>query len=220
MFKAVIFDFNGTLFDDSAIHIKIWEKLYDEITDHKSDYKEFSKDLLGAHNKTLIDKMYQSVGKTVTEEENDRLSERKEAMYREYSIDHDLCHLIKGADALMDEIKDRGLKINLCSASIKANIDFFFEEFHVDRWFDKDLVVYDDGSMHDKVIMYQKAATNSGVDIKDCLIFEDSDYGAECAIKAGAKVILIDRFKTKSLKDGIIQIVYDFDEVDRKSLFA
>ena len=220
MYKAAIFDFNGTLFDDSTIHIKIWEKLYDEISDHKDDYKTFSKNLLGAHNKTLIDKMYQSVNKKIGPEENDRLSERKEAMYREYAIKNDLCHLIKGADKLMDEIKDHDMKMNLCSASIKANIDFFFAEFHVDRWFDPKLVVYDDGTMHDKVLMYQKAAAMIGVDIRDCLIFEDSDYGAECAVKAGADVILIDRFHNKSPKEGIIQIVYDFDEVDRELIFA
>lgn len=219
MFKGVIFDFNGTLFDDSAIHIKVWEQLYEKITEGKGYFDHFAKTVLGTPNATLIARMGKEVNKSFTAEEIEDLSELKEKMYRDYAIDNNLCQLIKGANRLMDEIKTHELKMNLCSASIKPNIDFFFSEFGIGRWFEKDNVVYDDGSTTDKKVMYKKAAENIGCQIEECLIFEDSDYGAKCAIEVGAKVILIDRLHIKEDKDGIIQIVYDFDEVDRHLIF-
>ena len=35
--------------------------------------------------------------------------------------------------------------MTICSASIKDNIDFFISSFHLDRWFDVDKIMYDDG---------------------------------------------------------------------------
>ena len=55
--------------------------------------------------------------------------------------------------------------------------------------------------------------------VEECLIFEDSDYGASCALANKAKVILIDKTGTKKKIDGIIQIFKNYDEVDRHLIF-
>ena len=219
MIKGAIFDFNGTLYDDSAIHTEVWRQIYEDLTEGKGDFSKFGDGLIGSHNKTLIDRIYAELGKDISLKENDRLSEYKEELYRKYSIEHDLCHLITGAERLLDEMKERGIKLILCSASIAANIDFFFKEFHIDRWFLREDVVYDDGTCHDKQKMYIEAARRIAVPVEECLIFEDSDYGASCALANKAKVILIDKTGTKKKIDGIIQIVKNYDEVDRHLIF-
>lgn len=53
MIKAVIFDFNGTLFKDGAIHEKIWSDVCSELAQRKVDKSEF-KDLFGAINRDFI----------------------------------------------------------------------------------------------------------------------------------------------------------------------
>ena len=219
MIKGAIFDFNGTLYDDSAIHTEVWRQIYEDLTEGKGDFSKFEDGLIGSHNKTLIDRIYAELGKDISLKENDRLSEYKEELYRKYSIEHDLCHLITGAERLLDEMKERGIKLILCSASIAANIDFFFKEFHIGRWFLREDVVYDDGTCHDKRKMYIEAARRIAVPVEECLIFEDSDYGASCALANKAKVILIDKTRSKKKIDGIIQIVKNYDEVDRHLIF-
>lgn len=67
--------------------------------------------------------------------------------------------------------------------------------------------------------MYIEAARRIAVPVEECLIFEDSDYGVRCALANKAKVILIDKTKTKEKIDGIIQIVKNYDEVDRHLIF-
>ena len=59
--------------------------------------------------------------------------------------------------------------MTICSASIKANIDFFFEVFNLARWFMYEKVVYDDGSYPDKIRMYQQACHHLGLDPAMCV---------------------------------------------------
>ena len=219
MIKGAIFDFNGTLYDDSAIHTEVWRQIYEDLTEGKGDFSKFKDGLIGSHNKILIDRIYAELGKDISLKENDRLSEYKEELYRKYSIEHDLCHLITGAERLLDEMKEKDIKLILCSASIAANIDFFFKEFHIGRWFLREEVVYDDGTCQDKRKMHIEAARRIAVPVEECLIFEDSDYGVSCALANKAKVILIDKTGTKKKIDGIIQIVKNYDEVDRHLIF-
>ena len=214
MIKGVIFDFNGTLYDDAAIHIKVWSKIYEEITGSAEGYEEFRKHLIGGKNENIIKQMYEKAGKTITAEEIAKLSAYKEKAYRDYSIEHNTCHMINGAEAVMDYIKER-MPMNLSSNSIDANIDFFFSEFGVGRWFDRKLVTNDDGVLSDKEEMYIKAAENIGLELKDCLIFDDSKHGCMSAYAGGCRnIILIDPKGKKIIYPGVIQTVRDFTEVD------
>ena len=116
----------------------------------------------------------------------------KEAYYQSYcSMDREHFHLIKGAYAYFDTLKRKGIPFTIASASIKSNIDFFREAFLLDVYFDKDLIVYDDGRYQNKVEMFKQAAKNINVDLKDCIIFEDSESGIKAAYEAGCRKIVL-----------------------------
>lgn len=78
------------------------------------------------------------------------------------------------------------------TASCGNNVRFFFDTLGLDRWFDLDKVIYNDGTLPGKPApdLYLKAAQRLGVAPETCVIFEDSGAGIESAQRAGAKKVV------------------------------
>lgn len=195
MLNGVIFDFNGTLFFDSSYHLAVFDQLSMEITGRHLTMKEMEEKYAGRPNVEIFRIM--SDGR-FTREKCEECSQRKEAMYR------DLVrqtpggpHLCNGAEELFDLLKEHHIPFTIASASIRENIDFFVETFHLDHWIDPAKIVYDDGSYQDKRAMFQDAMKKIGV--RDhVLVFEDSLSGIRCASAIGADLIVIDRDSLRS----------------------
>ncbi len=191
MNKAAIFDFNGTLFQDSKIHHIIWQALYSELFPSGLSFDQVFQAVFGANNIEIIKHFYRVNHQTIDEEEAKLLSERKEALYRQYCRNNRLCHLTKGATKVFEELTKQGYHLNIATASIKANVDFFFSDFPLASYFDRALVVFDDGSYLDKTAMYQEALRRVEGEFDTALVFEDSVYGVNCAKRAGFKKIYV-----------------------------
>lgn len=185
--KGVIFDFNGTLFLDNDKHVKAWSRISREIRGRDITEEELHEHMNGRPNRQIV--RYLNGGREDTALE-DEYSERKEAYYREYCReDTPRFHLIDGAEKLFDALKERGIPFTVASASIKPNIDFFVESFHLDRWIRPEDIVYDDGTYADKVKMFEKAAENIGVPLDEITVFEDSLAGVNSSVRAGIQDI-------------------------------
>ena len=167
-YKGVIFDFNGTLFFDNPKHILAWSKISQDIRNHGISEEELHEHINGVPNHKVVEYMFHG---QCTEQQMKRYSERKEEYYRQFCReDKDSFHLVKGAEAYFDALKKENIPFTIASASIKPNIDFFVESFHLDHWIDPSSIVYDDGTYESKIAMFKKAADVIGVDIHDCLI--------------------------------------------------
>lgn len=187
-YQAVIFDFNGTMFYDSAYHNQVWKDIYKEYRGVELTDEELASSIHGRNNEKIIE--FMTEGK-LSQAENEALSKEKEARYRKLCREHpETTVLAPGLIEFLNELKKRNIPFTIASASIKENIDFFISTFHLDTWMDPSLIVYDDGSYPDKVSMFQTAAKHLQVPIEECLIFEDSDSGIRFAKGAGAKGII------------------------------
>ena len=71
--------------------------------------------------------------------------------------------------------------------SDKDNVDFFIEVFNLEKWFDLEQIVYDNGNIPGKPApdIYLKAAENIGLAPKDCIVVEDALSGIKAAENAG-----------------------------------
>ena len=123
-----------------------------------------------------------------------------------------------GAEELLDLLKEKQIPINMCTASLDVNVDFYFEFLHLERWFDRDKIVYDDGVSYDKKDMYLKGAERLGVDIKECLVFDDSPTSIRKAAEAGCENIVIIKKPNNPDLPQIRQKIRDFTEFDRSLL--
>ena len=74
------------------------------------------------------------------------------------------------------------------------NVEFYIEEFKLERWFDIDKIVYADGKIPGKPApdIYQIAAKNLNLAPEDCIVVEDAVSGINAAYNAGiGKIIAI-----------------------------
>ena len=214
MIKGVIFDFNGTLYFDTDIHVEVWRELYKELSHRRSDFDQVFGQVFGGNNKLIIKHLYQVFNEEISEERIDELSKYKEKLYRDYSIEHNRCHLVNGAADVMTELK-KNYPINLATASIIENVNFFYDNFGIAEWFDKDKVVYDNGKYTGKTEMYIDAANNIELTPAECLIFEDSDLGVKSAYAAGCRnIVVLNPKGLKKLLPGVIANIRDFSEFD------
>lgn len=220
MIKGFIFDFNGTLFDDTAINAIVWEKLYREISGNRSDFALLKDHVIGVKNSIALTYLYQHLGQTLPDTENEALSLEVESRYRQYCRDHHCCRLVKGAEELLDTIQANRIPLNLATSSIIENVEFYFSAFHLDRWFKRELIAYDDGILPDKRAMYKKAAQAINLALNEILVFEDSVSGVDdaYAVHAG-KIIVLDPHDQFKYREGVDAIIHDFTEFDRRILF-
>ncbi len=184
--KAVIFDFNGTLYFDSEYHHTAWEAM-SQLMCQKPLAQALPGTMLGLKNIDIIHLMDPSLN----EVESEVYSKQKEAMYREICLsDNEHLHLVEGAIALFDYLKQQQIPFTIASASIKDNIDFFVETFALTNYFDPTKILYDDGTYLSKVEMYRNACAVLEVDPKDVLVFEDSAAGISHAKESGIGYIV------------------------------
>lgn len=209
--KAVIFDFNGTLFNDHDKHVKAWSQISMYLRGKKIDQDELYNKCNGVCNKKII--QYLSVD-LLDENELEAFSNMKEAYYRKYCQD-DLkhFHLIEGATKYFEKLKQDKIPFTIASASIKTNIDFFIKAFALDKYMNVNDIVYDDGTYLNKVGMFKTASNRLNVDMKDCLVFEDSVSGIQAAYQAGCRnIVVVNSAKQEGLKHypGVIDVIDDY----------
>ena len=209
--RAVLLDFNGTMFFDSSLHVEAWSKIYQEL--YPEDTRPFDMScIFGANNDAIL----QNLAPWLTPEQRDVFSEKKEALYRRACLSKpEMTRLVPGTESFLQYLRSAGIPYGLASASIKSNIDFFFEVFGLDRWFQKEQVVYDDGTYPHKGAMHMEAARRLNVDISDCLLIEDSpgsiahakNNGAGCIVAIGSSAP-----KQKLFDAGADHYIADFSE--------
>lgn len=207
-FNGVIFDFNGTLLFDDPYHDIAWEKIALEVSGRHMKADEMATKYAGYPNIEILRSLS---GNTLTDEQLEYYSQRKEELYRE--IVRNVpggAKLAPGANELFDYLKERHIPCAIASASIIQNIEFFVETFHLDKWFDMDHIVYDNNTYRNKEMMYRDALLRIGTKEK-VLIFEDSLSGMKGAAAVGASVVAI---RKKSLEAHYAQIPQIIDVVD------
>ena len=214
MYKAVIFDFNGTLFFDNDKHIKAWGAISELLRGKTITDDELHQHVNGLCNEKIIEWMKPEL----TKEENEKYSLLKEEYYRNFcKKDTSSFHLVAGAEQLFDTLAQQNIPFTIASASIWENIKFFIESFHLNNWIRTEDFVYDDGSYEDKEMMFIDAAKKLNTRMEDILVIEDSIAGIEKAYKAGCRNIWVmdSSHRADELKKlpGVTRIIQTFQEV-------
>ena len=211
-YKGVIFDFNGTLFFDNDKHILAWGEISKMLRGKGITEEELLEHFNGVPNQKIVTYL---LGREGIAEEVEKYSQLKEEFYRRFCLeDQEKFHLVDGAVEFFNYLKEKEIPFTIASASIKANIDFFVKEFKLAKWINPEDIVYDDGSYENKVAMFLDAAKKLGVDIKDCMIVEDSVSGIYSAYLAGCRNIMVidSSGKAEEYKSlpGVVKVISNF----------
>jgi HAD superfamily hydrolase (TIGR01509 family) len=218
-FRGIIFDFNGTLYWDSALHKQAWREYSKILRGKMFTDDEMVRYMFGRTNELIIRYL---IGEQPTPEMVEKYGQEKEALYRRMCLaEPEKFHLAKGVVEFLDYLKENDIPRTIATMSDKTNVDFYIESFHLEKWFDLDKIVYSDGKIPGKPApdIYQIAAQKLNLLPAECIVVEDALSGIKSAQDAGiGKIIAICSEDPRELYEKIpcvTGIINDFTEFDR-----
>jgi len=187
--KGVIFDFNGTLLWDTQLHNIAWDNFFNLHGFSLSDEEKHHK-MHGRLNKEIIAELF---GDRLTGAEVERYGLEKEYEYQRLCEELEDFSLAEGVTELFQELKKESIPYVIATASGIENVDFYMRRLELGKWFSREQIIYNDGSMRGKPFpdLFLKAIQVLGLDSRDITIFEDSVAGIKAAETAGAGKIII-----------------------------
>ncbi|MCF0106095.1 MAG: HAD family phosphatase [Holdemanella sp.] len=216
MTKALLFDFNGTLIFDAHIVDKGWKILLEPLIHRSITQKELDEVAHGTNASSCLE--YFLGKENVTEELIDEI----DVIYRKNAKEEfkkGNYHLAPGAEQFLNVLKEKQIPMTIATSSPILNIDLYFELFHLDRWFDRDRLMYNDGSFPGKPspYIYLEAAKKLECDIHECIVMEDAIAGIQSGKNADAKkVIAITEFNNDEtlLEAGADVVIHDYLDIE------
>ena len=188
--KGFLFDFNGTLFFDSELHIRAFKKYFTEHGKEEPTAEFITKNIFGRPNPRIYSDNFNP---DPTEEEWQEFAEEKEGLYRDFCLSNpELMQYTKGAPEFLDYLKENNIPFCLATGSGMDNVSFYMEHMDLGRWFTLDNIVYFDGSFQGKPEpdTYLLAAKKLGLDASECAVFEDGTSGIISARKANVGAVI------------------------------
>ncbi|MBN2814476.1 MAG: HAD family phosphatase [Bacteroidales bacterium] len=212
-FKGAVFDFNGTLLWDTALHNRAWDVFLERhqlsLTDRQKDEK-----IHGRNNELIFPAIFE---REMAPEEIFRYVTEKEALYRELCLQTGI-GFAPGAVDFIHFLKERGVRIAIATASGKENVDFYLDYLKLGQLVDSSHIVYNNGSYKSKPNpeIFLAAIQLLNLSPHEVVIFEDSPAGIEAARRANpGKVIVVDS-NGRADKNESTDTICHFDEVDHK----
>ncbi len=188
--KGIIFDFNGTLFWDSAFHDEAWKNFSLKYSGKILSDDDLKENVHGRINPDILTFVF---GRKLPIEEALKFASEKEAIYRQtISAKTGLHKLAAGAIEFLDFLKKKNLPFTIATSANKENVDFYFELLNLDKWFDYSKVIYEELVSHPKPHpeIFINAAANLNKAVEDCIVIEDSVTGLQAAKNANIGEII------------------------------
>lgn len=185
-YQGIVFDFNGTLLWDMDLHEEVWFEIAAHHLGRPLTQDEWVHKFVGRTNAEIWPFL---LGHEPDRAEVDRMSEEKEAVYRELLLSYpDRVRLVDGAVELFETCLSHGIEIAIGTAAGQTNKDFYIETFGLHRWFRPERIVYDDGTMPGKPhpALFATAIGRLGLAPSKCIVVEDGILGIQAARAAGA----------------------------------
>ena len=214
-FKGVVFDFNGTLLWDTKYHNQAFDLFLEQhnivLTDEEKSVK--------IYGKSNADIMRDIFGRPLTDLEIKEFSIEKELIYQELIVDN--LHFAEGAEDLFEYLKAHNIPFCIATSSDFLNVEFYFREMQLERWFSPEWVLFNDGTLKGKPEpdLFLRAAERLQLNASELVIFEDSKAGIKAAENAGAGKIYIVNSMNDDFSDFEHEVIFNFNQTD-KSLFG
>jgi HAD superfamily hydrolase (TIGR01509 family) len=183
--SAVIFDFNGVLVWDSALHEAAWNEFAFQQRGHPLTEREIELNVHGRTNHQILEYV---MGRSLPYAEERQLAEEKETLYRQLCLAQgDQFRLSPGSIELIKVLREQRVPYAIATSSGWENLDFYIKVLKLDLWFDPSRIIFDDGTFPGKPSpdIYLKATAALNIAPEQCTVIEDAISGIAAARAAG-----------------------------------
>lgn len=180
MIEGALFDMDGTLVDNSAVHVQAFEIFCARYG--VTDWQEKLAHAFGMGNDDIMRSIMPE--EVIRDKGLAALADEKEAIYRE--IYAPSIRPVEGLTELLGRLRAAGIRCAVGSSGCRTNIDFVLDKCGIGGYFDA--IVSGDRVTRCKPDpeIYLTAAAALGLQPAKCVVFEDARAGIEAARRAGA----------------------------------
>lgn len=211
-YRAALFDMDGTLVDNSEVHVRAFEQFCNRY--YVSDWREKLNRAFGMGSDDIMRMLLPEA--VIHEKGLKALGDEKEQIYREIYAPE--IRPVAGLEALLELLTRSGIRCAVGSSGCSENVDFVLSKCKIEGFFEARI----SGDMVTRCKpepeIYITAANALGVKPEECIIFEDARAGFEAARRAGAGLVV--GIATTLKKEVILAekladvVVEDFTEID------
>ncbi len=185
MIKAILFDMDGVIVDSLHYHYLAWDKMFEalggKILEHTVLLHE------GRNSREILPILMREANVFIQEDEWDEFIERKREYYR--SIVE--LKYFPNVFETIQELKNRGLKTALVTASAKKNMEKAIPE-DKRKLFDVILTAENFRKAKPNPDPYLEAQRRLGVSVNECVVVENAPLGIQSAKNAGMICIAVE----------------------------
>lgn len=215
MIVCCIFDLDGVLVDTAKYHYQAWAELARELGfEFPPEAGEATRGVSRMQSLEIVLRAG-GMGDRFTPEERLRLAERKNARYLERVARMTPGEVLPGAAAFLEELRTRGIKRVLGSAS--KNAGTILDRCDLRRLFDAVI----DGTLVSRAKpdpeVFLLGAEAVGAAPAECIVFEDAAAGIEAAMRAGMRSVGVGDgpLDASTLRIGSFE-GFTFDELSKR----
>lgn len=206
--KAALFDLDGVVVFTDKYHYLAWKKLADE-NGWEFD-EQVNQRLRGIPRIASLEEILRHNNTDLPFEEKERLANIKNEYYVKMLENLNSGDIFTGAPEFIKALRDRGIKVSLCSSS--KNAEFVLNKLGLTPLFDAVVSGKDIVNAKPDPEVFLKGAEALGVSRFNCAVFEDAKVGIEAARKAGMKAVGVkNKEETYELSH---QFINDYTEID------
>lgn len=185
-YRAVLFDFDGTLADSESAHHRVWNEVLSELGTHIDD-EEYKRESSGVPVTQEVERLIRTRGLDISPQALvDRKVERTVA-----SFTQDPIALMDHALEILEWCRERGLPMALITGSGREEIAPTIEHYDLGRFFDHIVTRNDVTHSKPHPECYLKGLTLCGIEAAQAVAIEDTCHGVNAACAAGIDVIAI-----------------------------
>jgi beta-phosphoglucomutase len=185
MFQAVLFDLDGVIADTLHYHYLAWNHMFEKRGGVVSEHTVLLHE--GRNSREILPILMKEAGVNVPDSEQAQFIEEKRAYYRSIVQVRYYPH----AFGVIDELKNRGLKVALVTACALKNMQHSLDSAQQTHF---DFIITGDEVPRAKPFPdpYLTASLQLKVAPKHCIVVENAPLGIEAARKAGMYCIAIE----------------------------
>ena len=214
MYRALLFDLDGTLTETDSLHLPTW---VDTLRPYGIDIDEefYRERISGRGNSTIFEELLPDL----SAEEVRELAEAKEASFRERA--HEL-EPLPGLLDFMEEARDRGLSLGLVTNAPEENVAAILPALALGEFFDEVVLSDEVGPAKPDPAPYRAALEKLGVAPEEALAFEDSTSGIASSVAAGIPTVgIASTQQPETLEEaGAFMVAKDFTDPKLRKLFG